>query len=522
MPARVPWLVLALLLGLPTGDASGASNGRLLANSSQKNNGSNEVDYAAKAVRLANSSGSSSSSSGSSGSSSAGGSSTAAAAASLADCDREFARLCGASVRGETPCDICTGTHQHQLQVAGCRHADLTALCTAEEEPALVVLDETLDSFSLYYQASDSGVVAFYERSSGNLTLASCDIDGATSCRTRAEWTVALLATYYDQFFSAIDVVRLSDGRVLIVFIKDFPGSVKALLCADARCAAPPAEIHIAGDSWNGAGDYVRVEADRATVAVAYSDGFNDKTGVKLATVSLARLGVGAFTISSIYNGQVCGPVDVAISAGGLARVAYMGLRCQNVSIAECSDTTCSASTATLVGAKLQPYDPTSNYVYLPSLAVRPVGMSALLAYPSHGSTAGVTVASVGISSGATTVSSAVVANKTSTSRCVVGSTAEGAAMVAYVQDKPAPDYISVMVGDCGDASCSSLRSVQVLESGGLADNLDLVALENGGGGAPPMWMLSYAGNCRNASAPGAPRPVSHACIKVALFSSKT
>jgi hypothetical protein len=29
-----------------------------------------------------------------------------------------------------------------------------------------------------------------------------------------------LLATYYDQFFSAIDVVRLPDGRVLVVFVK--------------------------------------------------------------------------------------------------------------------------------------------------------------------------------------------------------------------------------------------------------------------------------------------------------------
>ena len=89
--------------------------------------------------------------------------------------------------------------------------------------------------------------------------------------------------------------------------------------------------------------------------------------------------------------------------------------------------------------------------------------MSALLAYPEEGSAAGggrgvVAVASLGVRGGATTVSRAVVANKTSTCRCVVGSTAEGAAMVAYVQDRPAPDYISVMVGDCGDAGCSSLR----------------------------------------------------------------
>ena len=50
-------------------------------------------------------------------------------------------------------------------------------------------------------------------------------------------------------------------------------------------------------------------------------------------------------------HAEVCGPVDVAISAGGLARVAYMGLRCQNVSIAECADISCSTSAATLVGA---------------------------------------------------------------------------------------------------------------------------------------------------------------------------
>jgi hypothetical protein len=66
----------------------------------------------------------------------------------------------------------------------------------------LVVLGETLDSFGMYYQASDSGVVAFYERASGNLTLASCDVEASgSSCRTRAEWSVALLGIYNDQFF---------------------------------------------------------------------------------------------------------------------------------------------------------------------------------------------------------------------------------------------------------------------------------------------------------------------------------
>jgi hypothetical protein len=61
--------------------------------------------------------------------------------------------------------------------------------------------------------------------------------------------------------------------------LKGFPGAVKGLLCADVHCAVP-VEVAIAGDDWHGAGDYVRVEADRTTVAVAYSDGFEDKTGV--------------------------------------------------------------------------------------------------------------------------------------------------------------------------------------------------------------------------------------------------
>ena len=76
-------------------------------------------------------------------------------------CADEFAKLCRASVRGDTSCDICTGKHQHQLRAAGCRHKDLVALCAADG-PSLLVLDEVTDDFALYYQASDSGVVAFY------------------------------------------------------------------------------------------------------------------------------------------------------------------------------------------------------------------------------------------------------------------------------------------------------------------------------------------------------------------------
>lgn len=212
-------------------------------------------------------------------------------------CADEFAKLCRASVRGDTSCDICTGQHQHQLRAASCRHKDLVALCAADG-PSLLVLDEVTDDFALYYQASDSGVVAFYERSSGNLTLASCS---AASCRTRAAWSVVHLATAYDSYFSAIDVTRLSDGRVLVVFIKDFPAAVRGLLCADALCAAPVA-VTISADDWNGAGDYVRVAVDRETVAVAYSDGFQDESGVKLATVPLARLGVDPFTSHSVFG----------------------------------------------------------------------------------------------------------------------------------------------------------------------------------------------------------------------------
>jgi hypothetical protein len=147
-------------------------------------------------------------------------------------CAASFAALCGGSSRGaDKSCLVCTGLHQPELRLAGCCHEDLVALCAADT-PALVVLDETLDDFGLYYQASDAtstgSVVVFYERSSGNVTLASCDTAAnASSCRTAAEWRRIHLAKYYDQSVNAIDVAILPDGRVLVVFIKDFPATVR-------------------------------------------------------------------------------------------------------------------------------------------------------------------------------------------------------------------------------------------------------------------------------------------------------
>ena len=41
---------------------------------------------------------------------------------------------------------------------------------------AVVVLDEADDDFARYYHGSDAGVVAFFERSTGALSLASCDL----------------------------------------------------------------------------------------------------------------------------------------------------------------------------------------------------------------------------------------------------------------------------------------------------------------------------------------------------------
>ena len=102
--------------------------------------------------------------------------------------------------------------------------------------------------------------------------------------------------------------------------------------------------------------------------------------------------------------------------------------------------------------------------------------------------------------------------------------------MVAWAANKPAPDYIALMVGMCADSSCSSISSTQMVESGGLVDHLDLSVANRrtavtsttttAGGGAGPaeVWMLSYAGNCRNATAAGAPKAVPHPCVKVSIF----
>ena len=60
----------------------------------------------------------------------------------------------------------------------------------------------------------------------------------------------------------------------------------------------------------------------------------------------------------------------------------------------------------------------------------------------------------------------------------------------------------------------------QVVEVGGLVVDLDLsVASARSGSSVAPVWMLSYSGNCRNATMPGQPRAVPHSCVKVAIIS---
>ena len=183
-------------------------------------------------------------------------------------CTAAFGKVCSSSARGDTACGICAGMHQAALRKAGCSHHDLEALCDAER-PAVVVLDEAFDSFASYYQASDAGAVAFWERASGNLTLASCDIRAETSCRQRSDWSIVHLPQYYDEYFISMDVARMPDGGVLIVFIKDFPAKVLGILCADAECAAPQ-QIVIHSDDWDVPGDGVRVAVSASMVAVAY------------------------------------------------------------------------------------------------------------------------------------------------------------------------------------------------------------------------------------------------------------
>jgi len=73
------------------------------------------------------------------------------------------------------------------------------------------------------------------------------------------------------------------------------------------------------------------------------------------------------------------------MGADGKPWVAYMGLACQNVSIAECGDVTCATSTATLVAGDLQTFDPTSNSVYRPILAAAGGSATSVLVAFSSG-----------------------------------------------------------------------------------------------------------------------------------------
>ena len=73
------------------------------------------------------------------------------------------------------------------------------------------------------------------------------------------------------------------------------------------------------------------------------------------------------------------------MGADGKPWVAYMGLACQNMSIAECGDVTCATSTATLVAGDLQTYDPTSNAVYRPILAAAAGSATSVFAAFSSG-----------------------------------------------------------------------------------------------------------------------------------------
>jgi hypothetical protein len=171
----------------------------------------------------------------------------------------------------------------------------------------------------------------------------------------------------------------------------------------------------------------------------------------------------------------VCGPVDVVLDGVGLPWVTYMTAKCQNVSITQCADIACATGSTTLVERQLQQYFPDMNTIFSPSLAVRSDGSSLLLAFPSDtgsGSNGGgISQGGVGnvalISSSPPAVhNKAVFANQTS--RCVVATSAQfDAAVIAYVMDRPAPDYVAVVVSECADTSCSSLQGTQTLETGG-------------------------------------------------------
>ena len=119
-------------------------------------------------------------------------------------------------------------------------------------------------------------------------------------------------------------------------------------------------------------------------------------TAILLQMIATARLGVDHFAVQTLHTGQVAGPVALTFSSGssasytrrsvrghrfaegkssatvateiqtdsgsesesgsssGLARVAFMGAKCQNVTLVSCTDALCSRLATTVVATKLQ------------------------------------------------------------------------------------------------------------------------------------------------------------------------
>ena len=431
-------------------------------------------------------------------------------------CVAEFERLCCDAVAPLSSCSVCAGQHQQQLRAADCRAEDVMRLC-----PAVVVLDECADSFALYYLDSDSTAertaVAMYERTSGNLTLATCLVGGAPdACRTRSDWKKAHLRTMYDNYVSAVGVAVLPGGGVFVVWVAGFPAKVAGVLCADGRCLSPtPIDVY---DSWNGAGDSVSVAASDTVVAVVFATGFQNKGGIALASVTTSQLGKTPLKIQQLYAGEVAGPVSVAVS-GPRVSTAFMGARCQNVSVSTCANvnSSCAAMTTLTVATDLQKADPTSFTVLTPSLALREKSEPPLLVWPSQvgsGFLGGgrLHVAQLG-DGGAAVTSSANVANGSTKGSIASTGREDGGAVLAFSTDyHPGPPYTSLRAGECDGASCSSLRGVRVVESGVLDSDLTLSVVPGSGDGTR---VLSFSSSCRsnNQSSPGL-----ITCVKVALW----
>lgn len=391
--------------------------------------------------------------------------------------------------------------------------AALPLSCCAVDDPAVVVLAEADNDFAEYYHGSDAGVVAFVERSTGTVSLASCELQDAASCGARSDWSVTSIATYHDQSILDIDVARLADGRVLVVFSVGYPAAVKGLLCADVACASP-AQLDIDADR-SGAGDGVRVAASDHMVAIAYATGFQDGTGIKLATVLLSMLGVEPFSVQLVHGGPVCGTLAVAISGAGnvdRARVSFMGNKCQNVSYVACSDMACTDSATTLVAGKLQHYDPSSYTIYAPAMAVRSVE-EALVAFQSQGpgnpsgDTGELYIAT--IKGEQPVVVATSLANMTKL--CAIDLLQPGGTGILAYEAGQVDGSSSLVVRTCSDSSCTALDDPMTVEDRVQINELHLHAI--GVKDDDAALMLSYTSYCREENDADA----AHACIKVAL-----